>query len=149
MSIDELRALAKQTAIAYQLDPLLVCAVIEQESGWDTNAILFEEKFYLRYVKPLNLPSLTESMARSFSWGLMQVMGQVAREHGFKAKSLGALLNPYAGLDIGCKVLRSKLNSHPSTLEAGLLAWNGGSNKAYPGEVIARMDKYKEGVNVV
>jgi soluble lytic murein transglycosylase-like protein len=32
---DQLIALAKQVAARHGLDPVLVCAVIEQESGWD------------------------------------------------------------------------------------------------------------------
>lgn len=141
MSKDELIALAKQTATAYELDPALVCAVVEQESGWNPYAIRFEPAFYTRYVQPLNL-SQTEAFARSFSWGLMQVMGQVAREAGFK-NDVSALTDPYAALDIGCRVLQAKLKSHPSSLEAGLLAYNGGANKEYPAEVIARMGKYQ------
>ena len=55
----------------------------------------------------------------------MQVMGQVAREHGFTAKSLAALCDPATGLAIGCAVFASKaarqqqmtrlaLSNHPS-----------------------------------
>jgi len=38
----------------------------------------------------------TESRARAFSWGLMQVMGQVAREHGFTC-ALASLCDPLSG----------------------------------------------------
>jgi Transglycosylase SLT domain len=38
----------------------------------------------------------TESRARAFSWGLMQVMGQVAREHGFTG-ALASLCDPLSG----------------------------------------------------
>ena len=142
MTQPELQELAKQTANGYGLDPALVCAVIEQESAWDTYAIRFEDGFYMRYVKPLALPSLTESISRSFSWGLLQVMGQVAREFGFKERYLSSLMVPLNGIDVGCRVLRAKLNSKPSSVEAGLLAWNGGSNTQYPSQVLARKDKY-------
>lgn len=104
----DLIALARAAAAAHELDPALVCAVVEQESAWDTHAIRYEPGFRTRYVAPLGLPP-TEEVARSISWGLMQVMGQVAREHGFGGKFLSALCDPAVGLDIGCAVLDAKL----------------------------------------
>ena len=74
----EIVALARTTASAHGLDPALVCEVVEQESAWDADAIRYEPAFRTRYVAPLELPP-TEEIARSISWGLMQVMGQVAR----------------------------------------------------------------------
>src|SRR5277367_3801144 len=103
----ELLALARAAAAKHGLDPALVCAVIEQESAWDAHAIRYESAFRARYVAPLGLPP-TEEIARSISWGLMQVMGQVAREHGFAGKFLSPLCDPAAGLDIGCAVLAAK-----------------------------------------
>src|SRR5271155_1517669 len=99
----ELVNLARTIASAHGLDPALVCAVVEQESAWDAHAIRYEPAFRTRYVAPLGLPP-TEEIARSISWGLMQVMGQVAREHGFESKFLSALCEPEFGLDTGCAV---------------------------------------------
>ena len=45
-------ALAKKWATKYGLDPLIVCAVIEQESGWNPWASRFEPAFEQRYIKP-------------------------------------------------------------------------------------------------
>ena len=113
-------ALARAAAAYHELDftlpvssvlytgPALVCAMCEQESAWNTYAIRYEPGFRTRYVAPLGLPP-TEEIARSISWGLMQVMGQVAREHGFDGKFLSALCDPALGLDIGCAALASKL----------------------------------------
>jgi Transglycosylase SLT domain len=104
----ELIALACTIAQRHVLDPALVCAIIEQESAWDAHAIRYEPAFRTRYVAPLGLPP-TEEIARSISWGLMQVMGQVAREHSFGSKFLAALCDPAAGIEVGCAVLASKL----------------------------------------
>jgi hypothetical protein len=104
----DLIALARAAAAYHELDAALVCAIIEQESAWNTYAIRYEPGFRTRYVVPLHLPP-TEEIARSISWGLMQVMGQVAREHGFTGKFLSALCDPALGLDLGCAVLASKL----------------------------------------
>src|SRR5208282_6594144 len=100
----EIVALARSIASEHGLDPALVCAVVEQESAWDAHAIRYEPAFRARYVAPLGLTP-TEEIARSISWGLLQVMGQVAREHGFAGKFLSALCDAAAGLDVGCAVL--------------------------------------------
>src|SRR5690348_850750 len=94
-STPELIALARAAAERHHLNAQLVCAVIEQESGWNAWAIRYEPAFYERYVAPQRtsgaLTSDTEARARAFSWGLMQVMGQVAREHAFASASLASL----------------------------------------------------------
>ncbi len=143
MTTPELIALAKQTAEAHQLDPLLVCAVIEQESAWNPFAIRYEPAFYEKYIVPLNLKSPTDAQARSISWGLMQTMGQVAIENGIVVKFLSELCDPYVGLNAGCVILKSKLKRANGDVAKGLLYWNGGGNTYYPAQVMARMEKYK------
>src|ERR1700737_5169749 len=84
------------------LQPALVCAVIEQESAWNPWAVRYEPGFLSRYVAPLYTAgklSATEAYTRSMSWGLMQVMGQVAREFGFAANSLPELCDPATGME--------------------------------------------------
>jgi len=153
----DLIALARATATRHALDPALVCAVVEQESSWDAHAIRYEPAFRMRYVTSLALPP-TEEIARSISWGLMQVMGQVAREHSFNGQFLSALCDPATGLDVGCQVLAAKLSAAAKTVSPALDApppaaepllaralalWNGGANPAYPAQVIARLGKYR------
>ncbi|MBZ5696252.1 MAG: lytic transglycosylase domain-containing protein [Acidobacteriia bacterium] len=138
----DLIALARAAATKYALDPALVCAVVEQESSWDTHAIRYEPAFRVHYVAPLGLPP-TEEVARSISWGLMQVMGQVAREHGFTGKFLSALCDPPAGLDIGCAALAAKISSADSDIARALTLWNGGANAGYAPQVLARIANYR------
>ena len=105
----------------------------------------YEPLFFAKYVAPLytnNKVSASEAYARGFSWGLMQVMGQVARETGFDPVCLSSLCDPDQGLAIGCKVLRRKLDAMAGDTMRGLLAWNGGSNTAYPAQVLARKPHY-------
>ena len=152
-------ALARAAAAQHSLDPALVCAIVEQESAWDPHAIRYEPAFRTRYVSPLGLAP-TEEVARSISWGLMQVMGQVAREHGFTAKSLAALCDPATGLAIGCAVFAAKLRAstndaagavHSSdaasiagdVVERALELWNGGANTSYAAQVLARVARYQ------
>jgi soluble lytic murein transglycosylase-like protein len=133
-------ALAHNAAAQDSLDPALVCAIVEQESAWDPHAIRYEPAFRTRYVAPLGLPPTD---ARSISWGLMQVMGQVAREHGFSAKSLAALCDPAAGLAIGCVVFAAKLRASADDVQHTLTLWNGGANASYAAQVLARLAKYR------
>ena len=141
----QLVALARRAAAAQSLDPALVCAVVEQESAWNPWAIRYEPLFFAKYVASLytnNKVSASEAYARGFSWGLMQVMGQVAREFGFDAPFLSALCDPEQGLALGCKVLRKKFDAADGDATRALLAWNGGGNPAYAAQVLARRLHY-------
>ena len=152
MTQEEMIALAKQTAARHGLAPGIVCAVCEQESSWNPWAIRYEPAFRQRYVAPLGLPP-TEEIARSVSWGLMQVMGETARGAGFGEKFLSALADPATGLEFGCIVLAGKFRhaaqqkgSGPSAVDAlaqaALELWNGGANPDYAAQVLARVAKY-------
>jgi soluble lytic murein transglycosylase-like protein len=141
----QLVVLARKAAVAQSLDPGLVCAVIEQESNWNPWAIRYEPAFFAKYVASLytnNKVSASEAYARGFSWGLMQVMGQVAREFGFDGPFLASLCDPEQGLAVGCKVLRKKFDVNAGDATRALLAWNGGANTVYAAQVLARRAHY-------
>jgi len=142
MTQDELMVLAIQKATEHSLSYTLVCAVVEQESGWNPWAIRWEPAFFAKYVVPIPNLSPTEREARAFSWGLMQLMGQVAREHGFANTYLASLCDPATGLDWGCTHLIGRLKTAGGDVHAGLQLWNGGGNPNYADEVMARMKKY-------
>jgi soluble lytic murein transglycosylase-like protein len=135
---------AKQHAAFYGLDPALVCAVCEQESEWDTYAIRFEPEFEKKYIHPaLPQAPTTEEIAKAMSFGLMQVMGEVARERGFKGKFLSSLCDLDIGLHVGCEYLKHIMDTHAGDVAASLQRWNGGGNPNYAAEVMARMGKYR------
>jgi soluble lytic murein transglycosylase-like protein len=141
----EIIELARHVAAAHELEPALVCAVIEQESAWNPWAVRYEPGFLSRYIAPLYTAgklSATEAYTRSMSWGLMQVMGQVAREFGFAADSLPELCDPETGIEFGCRILAKRMARARGDVSAALLAWNGGANPDYPSEVLARMRNY-------
>lgn len=141
----ELVALAQRTAERHELWPELVCAIVEQESAWNPWALRYEPAFYDKYVAPQiargEIAEVTESRARAFSWGLMQVMGQVAREHGFTG-ALASLCDPAIGLEIGCRVFAAKLAAAEGNVTRALLLWNGAGNRDYPAAVLARTVSY-------
>jgi soluble lytic murein transglycosylase-like protein len=142
MDIIALTNLAKDQAKQFSLGPALVCAVVEQESEWNPWAIRSEKAFEVRYIDPMGLKNVTEVWSRSMSWGLMQLMGETAREFGFTGKYLSQLCEPPTGLLWGCKKLRRCFDLHPNDNEKALLAYNGGSNPNYDNEVLARVRKY-------
>ena len=143
----QLITLAHEAATKQSLWPELVCAIVEQESSWDRWALRYEPAFYARYIEPQlargAIAGEGEARARAFSWGLMQVMGQVAREHGFAAPSLSALCDPTTGLAIGCRIFAAKLAAAEGNVEQALQLWNGGANPDYAAQVLARATHYK------
>src|SRR6184192_2068631 len=149
MEKSELIEMAKDAARVVLLDPALVCAVCEQESSWNPWAMRFEPGFLAHYVKP-SLPEAptTGEMARATSWGLMQVLGQVALEIGFSPREqlsgpfYSQLCDPTTGLEFGCKKLRKCFDVRGGDEYKALLMYNGGGNLNYPDQVKARMKHY-------
>jgi soluble lytic murein transglycosylase-like protein len=146
--ISELISLACATATHYALEPALVCAIIDQESAWNPHAIRYEPAFFAKYVAPLftnnkvEPPTNTEAHSRAISWGLMQVMGQSAREMGFAGQFLSELCDPAVGIEAGCVLFAHKLSIARGDLTLALRFWNGGANTDYAIEVQARMPNY-------
>src|SRR5579872_1543427 len=138
-------ALARRIASQHGLEPALVCAVIEQESAWNPWAVRYEPGFLSRYVAPLYTAgkfSATEAYTRAMSWGLMQVMGQVAREFDFQPAALSELCDPATGIEFGCRILAKHVARSKGDIPAALLAWNGGAELNYSAEVLARKRNY-------
>ena len=149
MDIVEMRKIAIATANAQGIDPVLVQAVCHHESGnWRTWAGRYEPAFYSRYIEPMvkvktfGLCSVdTERTWRATSFGLMQIMGQTAREFGFEGEFLTQLCDPHAGIEFGCRKLARCLKLK-SGVRAALLSYNGGGDLDYPDKVLAHMEEY-------
>ncbi len=139
-----MQRLAAATAHNYGLDPALIQSMCDHESGgWNTWAIRYEPAFYIKYIVPLPGLSETEKTARAFSYGLMQLMGQVAREFGFKGKYLTELCDPLTNLDYGCKKFKRCLDKADGDVRVALLAYNGGGDPLYPAKVLKHYIQYK------
>lgn len=152
-----LKDLIEAAARKYSFDINLIAAMVKQESDGDPLAIRFEPGFFRRYLsgKPLNdlggfVPSEnrvtrdTERTLRACSFGLMQIMGQVAREIGYSDPSLTRLLIPDINLEWGCKYLsrlrdKFKTDVEPERTQLILLRWNGGGDPSYPNKVLAHI----------
>lgn len=133
--------LARSVAVKFAVPVALFCGLIEQESNYDNWAIRFEPAFLKKYVEPLGLPA-TETYARSTSWGPGQVMGQVAREMGYKGP-LPQLCEWEIGLAMAAGKLKKELSKAAGDERKALLGYNGGANLSYPDEVLTKAKQYE------
>jgi len=161
------REQVKVPALRFGLEPALVAAFVMQESAGDPYAWRPEAKWRYYWdvkqnrpfrklypgeinseVAPEDFPSLggsgtQEWAAQAASWGLMQVMGAVARERGFRGPYLTALCDPPEGLSWGCQTLAYLLNRFGG---GGISAYNAGSpclGSKYEKSVLAWRDKLR------
>ena len=107
---------------------------------------------------PKDFPTLAgdsdqEWWCQQCSWGLMQVMGAVAREQGFSAPYLTQLCDPAVNLGIGCRHLAKLIKWAKGNIEQALAAYNGGKsgnavhpfrNRSYALKVLAAYKKLKD-----
>lgn len=142
MTKDEMIVIARQTANKYALPPDIICGICEQESSWNPWSIRFEPLFLAHYVKKLNL-SPSEETARSISWGLMQIMGEEARERGFSGTFLSELCDPPIGIEFGCRAFQHKMAMNSGNLDASLLSYNGGADIQYARDVLQKSNYYR------
>jgi soluble lytic murein transglycosylase-like protein len=164
--IDALRDAAR----SFGLDPLLVRALVEVESGGDPYAWNPEPgyRYFWDVRKRQPFRPVTAAEVRSkhppadfvclagdpdqewwgqqVSWGLMQVMGAVARERGFRGRYLPQLCAIASNLTYGCGHLAVLLAWARNDQEQALAAYNGGRggnsqrpfrNAAYAAKVLA------------
>jgi len=128
----ELTTLIKSAASRRSLPWELVYAICQAESSLNPSAIRHEPR-YRWLVGDNETMSPTERHEQMTSWGLMQVMGAVARELGHTGP-LSDLLDPPTGLFYGCLHLRrfrAKYDIWPDVIAA----YNAGSPRRVAGQI--------------
>lgn len=175
-------SLAK-VALATSVPVALVGAIIQRESAGNTWAIRVEPPYrYLWNVAmgkpfrpltkdervsetppadfpaPIGVSAATEWQGQQTSWGLMQVMGAVARECGLTERYLTILCDPSRGVRYGCLYLK-RLLSRYSVMEDAVAAYNAGTprrtitgvyeNKPYVDAVMAYYERLHNGTDVL
>lgn len=128
---EELNAFIDQLASSYGVDADLVHAIIQIESGWNEWAVRFEPNYKwldapVEWALKLGTTPETETILQKTSWGLMQVMGGVARQHGYK-RPLTMLLLPKDGLEVGIQHLQSKVRVYGAVEKNVIASYNSGS----------------------
>lgn len=128
-----LKPIVKRFGCAHSIDELLIYAIILKETSGNTWKTRFEPVYFEKnkthlhgtYAKKLVISSETERVHQCMSWGLMQIMGVVAREMGYD-DDLTKLLIPEVGIEWGVKKLDKLLVLHRNT-DLAVSAYNHGS----------------------
>lgn len=121
-----LREMIEVRALEFDIDPDLIESFCMVESSGNPKATRYEANFFERYIKPMKLIDQVDAANRATSWGLMQLMGQVAREKGFKG-DFKELLDPGVSLFWSLKHLKRFITKYAPNLDDAIAAYNAGS----------------------
>lgn len=137
-----IKSLIVQSAREHKLDPAVVYGVVMTESGGNPFAVRFEPYYRYLYkpagVRPTGCSVATEETMQKCSIGLMQVMGAVYRERGFRDRWLSELFAlPRLQIEYGCQHLAAKIKRYG--LERGISAYNAGVPSDHNGEYVRKV----------
>ena len=105
-AVEELRPLIVVAANRHRLDPDLVSAIVEAESGGNPAAA-----------------------SRAQAYGLMQVRVPTARDMAGRDVTVEELFDPIVNLDLGCRYLRLMLDRYGGDVRLALMAYNAGPGR--------------------
>lgn len=143
-------AIIAAVAPQYGLPVALIKAFCEVESAWNPWAMRYEPTYRWLVGDKLTMTQ-TERVGQMISWGLMQLMGGVARELGFDG-AFPQLCDPGVGLDYGCRHLQHFYQRHGNWPDA-IASYNAGSprrvgesyvNQSYVDKVTAAWNRYEQ-----
>jgi len=150
MTKDEIITMCKDYGERFGLRPVLIQAIVETESNYETRAMRYEPGY--RYTTQVNVLAQamrvtpeTEEALQKFSYGLMQIMGGVARELGFTGY-LPDLLIPQIGMGYACKHLKNLTERYGSSERAVVASYNAGSPIYKPDGVLFANQQYVDKV---
>lgn len=154
----KIRDMAVAAAQEAGLDPALVLGIVSVESGGQPCAARYEPLYRWtlpQAERPGGCSHDTELVLQRTSWGLMQLMGALARELGFEGW-LPELTDEALNLKLGCRHLvnLTRRFGERHGPEGVIAAYNAGSprkspagewvNQGYVNKVKAAMGKAKE-----
>jgi soluble lytic murein transglycosylase-like protein len=124
--------LIQAKAEAFGLDPMLVAAIVWQESRGSVYAVRYEPNYRWlftpeKFADRQGITVETEKNLQKHSFGLMQIMGATARWLGYDG-ALAALYKPENNLYWGGKYLKLLFEKHKDTAKV-VSAYNAGSPK--------------------
>lgn len=133
MTSEVLRSLIAAHPDRGQLPVEAVLAVTMKESSFREYAIRYEDH-YQWLVGDQGTMSVAERLGQKHSWGLMQVMGGLARELGFTG-AFHELWTPETGLKYGMLYLNKLYKRHGNWPDT-LAAYNAGSVRRVDGKYV-------------
>ncbi len=127
-----------KAAHRHQVPAALLAAFCQEESGFNPWAERSEPKYWknarikresVRWSRSHGgLPSATTELSdRAKSMGLMQPMGEVAREQGYDSTYLSSLFEPFNSIEQGAILLKKLLTKYGRDTLAAISAYNQGS----------------------
>jgi soluble lytic murein transglycosylase-like protein len=151
---NEIFELINEYADQYGIPRKIVYGVCKKESAFDQFACRFEPayRWLFQYdkVHPPICSHDTEKILQMTSIGLMQVMGGVYREYGYKGWLSALFASPEQQIMYGCRHLAGKIKKYGLT--KGIAAYNSGSpimingrlkNQDYVDDVLAFAEEYQ------
>lgn len=125
--------LIEKYAARHKLYPATVYGVCMAESSMDPKATRYEPDYRWLY-QPEAYDFISEIHWQKTSLGLMQVMGAVLREYGYKPSLQSILSSPSNQLDYGCRHLSAKIRKYGAI--NGIAAYNTGSPRWGNGKLV-------------
>ncbi len=127
------------------IDPDLAIAFSQAESHFDEYAVRYEPNWRLfigieLYAARNRISQDTEKVLQACSLGMMQVMGTVARELGFKDNLL-MLTRPELGIKFGCFKIQELMKKYVR-LDDLIAAYNAGTPKKLPDGIAYTNQQY-------
>jgi soluble lytic murein transglycosylase-like protein len=105
--------LIAEIAPKYDINPLVLTAIVERESGGKNNAIRFEPGQMARAAKLSKNPEQQRMLASSH--GVAQVMGWWAPQLGIDWSDL---YDPETNLEVACKIMKHGMDRHKGERKA-------------------------------
>lgn len=136
-NLDPYLGIIKDVSNQTGIDEAMIGGIIMRETRGNTFALRYEPKFEYTYMpasysKKLMQSLETEVMSQHCSFGLMQIMGCVARECGFDGY-LTQLCDPAIGIYFGAKQLVRLFKTYPTTILDVISSYNAGSARMKDG----------------
>lgn len=127
---------------SFGIDWAMGLAIAEVESDFNPWAVRFEPNWKYPYqvdkmARSMNpvITSATEGVLQATSWGVMQLMGTVARELGYR-DHLTRLVDPALNISLGLRHL-ARLKRTGYTVDDWIASYNAGSPKKFPNGIYA------------
>lgn len=151
MNKQDVYSICRKIAPLHNFDPILILAICEQESNYETHARRLEQGFYWKYTRNSPVFNDVDEVLLAASWGLMQMMGESLNAVNFFQDyptvydALFAYLDaPEKQIETGCRWLGKKRFAANGDIKTMLGLWNGDKTGAYAKQVLERYERLKK-----
>lgn len=136
----QLVLLAEAESLKQEIDPAIVCSVIEVMSAWHPELIMASTD---NFNPGLSFGTQEEKSINGSNLGLLQFSGSQARTLGYKQNADG-LLAPEINMEIGVKILRQCLAQANNNLARALTLMYGYKAASLAQKVFSKIPNFTE-----